>query len=173
MEQSACRFARKACRGLLHSRKTATEKFVLVVGADPEREQIIFHDPSRKNGATQKRNWRTFFESCRLGNEQFVKIRLGTQWDQPAIDKLNQLVGQSRMGRKTDADFAQHIMKLKKKLPNKNFHIVLQRPFVVVGDELSQTVNRRATGTVKWAVDKLKQDYFSRDPLHIVDIWLV
>ncbi len=33
-------------------------------------------------------------------------------------------------------------------------------------------VQRRATQTVKWAVERLKQDYFKRDPQEIIDIWL-
>ena len=50
--------------------------------------------------------------------------------------------------------------------------VVVQSPFVVIGDEPAETVRRRATNTVKWAVDKLKLDYFQRDPLEIIDIWL-
>jgi hypothetical protein len=33
-------------------------------------------------------------------------------------------------------------------------------------------VRQRAARTVKWAVDKLKQDYFKQDPSEIIDIWL-
>jgi hypothetical protein len=33
-------------------------------------------------------------------------------------------------------------------------------------------VHRRATGSVRWAVARLKQDYFSRDPDEIINIWL-
>jgi hypothetical protein len=60
---------------------------------------------------------------------------------------------------------------LEKKVPA-GFTVVLQPPFVVIGDESPETVRRRATNTVKWAVDRLKQDYFKRDPAEIIDIWL-
>lgn len=43
---------------------------------------------------------------------------------------------------------------------------------MVVGDESAKLVRARATNTVKWAVDRLKQDYFARDPAEIIDIWL-
>jgi hypothetical protein len=33
-------------------------------------------------------------------------------------------------------------------------------------------VNRRATGSVRWAVARFKKDFFARDPEKIVDIWL-
>ncbi len=72
----------------------------------------------------------------------------------------------------TDADFAQHVQQLKKKVPGEGFTIVVQPPFVVIGDESPAMVKRRAEGTVKWAVDKLKEAYFTKDPDEILDIWL-
>jgi hypothetical protein len=72
----------------------------------------------------------------------------------------------------TDADFTRHVEQLKKNLPSKEFSIVIQRPFVVIGDESAETVKEHAEGTVKWAVDKLKQDFFTKDPNEILDIWL-
>jgi hypothetical protein len=71
----------------------------------------------------------------------------------------------------TDADFARHIEQLKKKIPGKNFTILVQSPFVVIGDGARESVKAHAA-TVKWAVDKLKQDFFSKDPIEILDIWL-
>ena len=52
------------------------------------------------------------------------------------------------------------------------FQIVLQKPFVVIGDDSAGTVRGHAEGTVRWAVDRLKQDYFSQDPDHVINIWL-
>jgi len=72
----------------------------------------------------------------------------------------------------TDADFARHVEQLKKKLPSKEFSIVVERPFVVIGDEPEAAVKGHAVRTVKWAVDKLKQDFFTKDPNDILDIWL-
>jgi len=69
-------------------------------------------------------------------------------------------------------NFDQHVAELKKRLPSKNFTIVVQPPFVVIGDGPAAEVKRRAEDTVKWTVDKLKQDYFAEDPKEILDIWL-
>src|SRR5215831_7473223 len=69
-------------------------------------------------------------------------------------------------------DFAAHVEQLKKKLPSADFSIVIQPPFVVVGDEPADAVKEYSERTVKWAVDKLKHDYFSKDPKDILDIWL-
>jgi hypothetical protein len=72
----------------------------------------------------------------------------------------------------TDADFARHVEQLKKGLPSSDFTVIIQPPFVVIGDEPPVSVKEHAEKTIKWAVDKLKQDYFSQDPKEILDIWL-
>lgn len=71
-----------------------------------------------------------------------------------------------------EADYSRHVEQLKKKLPSNDFTIVVQPPFVVIGDESPDDVREHSEQTVKWAVDKLKQDYFSKDPKEILDIWL-
>jgi hypothetical protein len=83
----------------------------------------------------------------------------------------------------TDADFAKHVSQLKARIKQKlatpgsraplaEFSIVIQKPFVVVGDEPREAVQQHADGTVKWAVERLKQDFFTNDPSEILDIWL-
>lgn len=71
-----------------------------------------------------------------------------------------------------DADYTEHVRKLRERLPHEGFTIIVQKPFVVVGDERASVVRRRAEGTVKWAADRLKESFFDADPLHILDIWL-
>jgi hypothetical protein len=73
----------------------------------------------------------------------------------------------------SDADFARHVEQLKKKLPGNEFTVVIQPPFVVIGDESPESVKEHSKSTVKWAVDKLKQDFFTKDPKEILDIWLL
>ena len=73
----------------------------------------------------------------------------------------------------TDADYAEHVRKLRAKIPaDARFTVVIQKPFVVIGDESPSRVRMRAKHTVKWAVDLLKKDYFKKDPDDILDIWL-
>jgi hypothetical protein len=71
-----------------------------------------------------------------------------------------------------DADYARHVEQLRKRLPTKEFEIVVERPFVVVGDGGRAAVEGHARGTVRWAVTLLKRDYFRQDPKEILDIWL-
>lgn len=72
----------------------------------------------------------------------------------------------------TDADYAQHIVKLKKKIPSPAFTILIQKPFVVIGDEPAEIVAVRAEQTVKWATARLMKMYFKKTPDDIIDIWL-
>jgi hypothetical protein len=68
-------------------------------------------------------------------------------------------------------DYAQHVTKLRERLP-RGFTVAIEPPFVVIGDEAPEVVKKRAAGTVRWAVEKLKKDFFARDPGLILDIWL-
>ena len=76
----------------------------------------------------------------------------------------------------TDDDYEQHVKDLQSRIQTKlgrnDFSIVIQKPFVVVGDESEQRVAQHSTETVKWAVDRLKQEYFKKDPTEILEIWL-
>ena len=65
----------------------------------------------------------------------------------------------------------EHARALSTRAP-KGFTVVVQSPFVVIGDEAPEQVQRRARGTVKWAVDRLKESYFEKDPSEVYDIWL-
>ena len=69
----------------------------------------------------------------------------------------------------SDTTLAKHLARLR--VPE-GFAAVVQPPFVVLGDEPPDQVRTRATNTVKWAVDRLKREYFPRDPAEIIDIWL-
>jgi len=71
----------------------------------------------------------------------------------------------------TSADYGQHIIDLKKKLPA-GFSLAMVPPMVVVGDEPPEILKMWAQGTVAWAVQRLKADYFRKDPEHIIDVWL-
>ena len=81
----------------------------------------------------------------------------------------------------SNADFARHVelrkSEIRKKVRSGNpqtseFSFVIQRPFVVIGDEAKEVVQQRAEDTVKWAVDRLKQDFFPTDPREILSVWL-
>ena len=73
--------------------------------------------------------------------------------------------------RGSNAESSNHLAMLIAKAPP-GFTCLWEPPFFIIGDEPVEMVRRRATNTVKWAVDLLKRDYFTRDPLPTIDIWL-
>lgn len=68
-------------------------------------------------------------------------------------------------------EFTQHVLSLRETIPA-DYNIVVEPPFVVIGNGSKEQVRRRAEGTVRWAVGQLKKDFFSRDPDRILDIYL-
>jgi hypothetical protein len=144
-----------------------TEHFRLVVGYDSLKGEVIYHDPAVRDGAYLRMKRAEFLDDWPLKGspKRWTVIRM-------------QLVGNRFVARPqytgfTPADFAQHVRTLKQtRLPETGFHIVIQPPFVVVGDEPAARVRRRAEQTVKWSVDRLKDAYFKKDPDHIIEIWL-
>jgi hypothetical protein len=82
------------------------------------------------------------------------------------------LVSQAAFADTSDAAFEKHADQLKTKLKGRGFTVLIEKPFVVIGDETEALVKQRTQNTVKWAVDKLKKDYFTKDPADILEIWL-
>ncbi len=74
----------------------------------------------------------------------------------------------------TDADYAAHVRALRSKLKKHgldHLNVRIEDPFVVVGDgTLAQL--ERSSKTVRWAADKLEQDFFTKRPTKILDIYL-
>jgi hypothetical protein len=52
------------------------------------------------------------------------------------------------------------------------FTVLVEPPFVVAGDGPLTGVRREARDTLRWAVTKLKQDFFERDPSVPIDVYL-
>jgi len=148
-------------------RPQTTEHFRLVLGYDEKADEVVYHDPAVDDGANLRMKRSRYLKLWPLkyaaDTWTLVRLRLDADQLQAATAAVNEY---------TDADFAQHILGLRERLPHAGFSFVIQKPFVVVGDEPLNTVQRRADQTVKWAVDHLKRDYFAKDPTEIIDIWL-
>jgi hypothetical protein len=148
----------------------APEHFRLVLGYEAATDAVIYHEPAEPGGAYRRMKRAAFLATWPLatgpGESTLVRLRLepdshaGRAAPAPAASRF------------TAADYAQHIMALKRKIPAEGFTVVITPPFVVIGDDPPQEVRRRAKDTVKWAVDKLKEAYFAKDPDDILDIWL-
>lgn len=72
-----------------------------------------------------------------------------------------------------DGEIQEHLRELRERIPTSDaFHICVAKPFVVIGNEPPETVERRAAETVTWAVERLQRQFFSAGPSQIIDIWL-
>lgn len=148
------------------SKPSTTEHFRLVLGYDARADEVIYHEPAERDGAYRRMSRVQFLDLWPLkysaATWTLVRMRLEPGKIPPAKVAVEF----------TDADFAQHIHALRAKLPHDGFSIVIEKPFVVIGDEPLEMVQQRSRDTVKWAVERLKRDYFAQDPTKILDIWL-
>jgi len=142
-----------------------TEHFRLVVGYDATTDEVLYHEPAADHGAYLRmaRAELLALWPLKYRSDQWTIIRLrldpGTLAEPPS------------RGYYGPADYAQHVRALRRRLP-KGFSLVVEPPFVVVGDEEPHMVTLRAASTVRWAVRHLEDAYFARPPLHILDVWL-
>ena len=147
-------------------KQASTEHFRLVLGYDAKSDEILYHEPGDAGGAYARMARAKFLSLWPLGagtgramaiRMRLAPVRLAAPMPKPAGF--------------TAADYCQHIRALKPKIP-KEFTIQVASPFVVIGDGDSGAVRRSADGTVRWAVTRLKKDFFEKDPERILDVWL-
>lgn len=70
------------------------------------------------------------------------------------------------------AALAERAESLRARLGPRGFTVLVEPPFVVAGDEPAEAVERRAANTIRWAVERLRREYFAADPRTIVEIYL-
>jgi hypothetical protein len=61
---------------------------------------------------------------------------------------------------------------LEARLQGQGFTIVVEPPFVVVGDESAGTVKHHAAGILRWSIHLLEAEYFKARPAKLIEIWL-
>jgi hypothetical protein len=145
----------------------ATEHFRLVLGFDADGNSIIYHEPAEQNGSYRKMALSQFLGLWPLhyGTREWTIIRL--RLDPGQVKKKAPTAP-----RYSNADYCQAVLSLKEKVPV-NFTVLIEPPFVVVGNDDSANVAFFAQRTVRWAVTHLKKIYFAKDPDTIIAIWLL
>jgi hypothetical protein len=114
------------------------------------------------------------YESLRASVVGILLIpTLAAFWTEACATAAEKAAGQTEPTTFTAADYARHVEAIKRRIAGDEFTIVVQPPFVVIGDEAPEVVKRRSLNTIKWAVDKLKEAYFTKDPEALIDIWLL
>ncbi|MEP7126368.1 MAG: hypothetical protein ABJE95_35880 [Byssovorax sp.] len=69
------------------------------------------------------------------------------------------------------ADYEAHAAALRARV-GREFTVRIEPPFIVVGDLSPEAMLRQSEGTVRWTARLLKQDYFTRDPADVLEVWL-
>jgi hypothetical protein len=61
---------------------------------------------------------------------------------------------------------------LETRLAGQGFTVVVEPPFVVIGDEPARTVAHHARGILRWSIRLLEAEYFKTRPRKLIEIWL-
>jgi hypothetical protein len=69
-------------------------------------------------------------------------------------------------------ELAERRAQLEARLRGQGFTVVVEPPFVVVGDESPATVKHHATGILRWSIRLLEAEYFAKRPNKLIEIWL-
>ena len=61
---------------------------------------------------------------------------------------------------------------LEARLAKQGFTVVVEPPFVIIGDESARTVRHHAEGILRWSIKLLEAEYFKARPNKLIEIWL-
>src|SRR6185503_13018885 len=129
-------------------------------------DEVVFNEPAaEKNGAYRRMKRSLFLKlwPLKYSDDRWTLVRF-------KLEGTPSLAGAASSA-PTDADYAQHVIELKAKLPE-GFAIALSKPFVVVGNAGEASVKAWAMGTVTGSTTRLKRQFFPKDPDEILDVWL-
>jgi hypothetical protein len=146
-----------------------TEHFRLVLGYDGARDEVIYNEPAEDAGAYRRMPRAQFLGlwPLKYAEDRWTVIRL--RLDPKRLDQAS--AAPAAPSGPSPSAYAQHVLELRRRI-GRGFTVRIEPPFVVIGDGGARAVERHAVNTVRWATSRLKQDYFTRDPKQILDIWL-
>lgn len=142
-----------------------TEHFRLVLGYDGARDEVLYHEPAEADGAYRRMKRELFLKlwTFKPRSDRWTLIRM-------RLDG-REISSRRDAARPSVADYAQRVVSLKERTRGRGFTIVVEPPFVVVGNESPETVRQRGAGTVRWTVERLRRDFLPKDPEEIIDVW--
>src|SRR4051812_9913071 len=72
----------------------------------------------------------------------------------------------------TAEELADRKVALEARLAGQGFTVVVEPPFVIIGDEPAKTVRHHAEGILRWSIKLLEAEYFKARPNKLIEIWL-
>ena len=149
-------------------RVDTTEHFRLIVGYDAARDEVLYQEPAEDDGGYRRMPRGSFLRLWPLPRSQEAWSLIRLRLEPRALDSLAR--PSPRQGF-SPADYAQHVLALRARI-GPGFTVRVEPPFVVVGDLPAAAMAHQTEDTVRWAVTKLKQDFFTSDPASLLDVWL-
>jgi len=154
---------------LYNDKPNTTEHFRLVVGYDAKKDEVIYNEPAVAKGANK-----------RMKREAFLGLwPLKYRKDRWTVVRLRMAPGDKGLiaphragGSATPAALAQAMMRAKKAAP-KGFTVLLEPPFVVVGNDDPSMMRLWATRSIRTATARMRKAYFKRDPLEVITVWIL
>ena len=152
-----------------NDKPNTTEHFRLVVGYDRDKDEVVFHEPAVARGAYRRMKREAFLGlwPLKYSKDRWTVVRLRMA---PGKGGLN--APGRRGGTATPAALAQAMMRARKAAP-RGYTVLLEPPFIVVGNDDPGMVKLYATDTVRRTVARLRKAYFKRDPLNVITVWLL
>lgn len=144
------------------------EHFRLVVGYDVSRDEVVYQEPAEDNGGYKVMPRATFLSRwpLRYGTERWSVVRIALDPQPGGLAPRP-----ARPPGPSLADLSQHVQALRPRLPP-GFDLVVERPFVVIGNGGAAEVASVARGTVRFAVERLERDFFRTAPQRVLEVWL-
>ena len=72
----------------------------------------------------------------------------------------------------TDKELKEHAAALEKKLKGQGYTVLVEAPFVVIGDSPAATVKNLTTGFLRSKIVLLEKEYFTKRPDRVLEVWL-
>lgn len=82
------------------------------------------------------------------------------------------LLSQTAYAEPTPKELEGHAKELEKKLDGQGYTILVEPPFVVIGDYAAKDVKRTTTGFLRDKLALLEKDFFTKRPEKLLEVWL-
>lgn len=138
------------------------DRWSLATAVDADSRRVSLLDPSLPSPGETAMDVATLLQRWQVVEGRLVWLPLDGRRVAPAP----RLDAHSRM------EYARKLRSLRRRVEGDEFTMLVERPFVVIGDMSPKDVRRWSEGTVRWAVQRMKAEYFDRDPERILEIWL-
>lgn len=142
-----------------------SEHFRLVLGYDADADEVVYHEPAQPEGAY-----------ARMPRDEFLALWPLRGSEGPSIIRMplartGPLTLPSPHAEPTPSDLVQAVRRVQR-VVGPEFTVVLESPYVVVGNLPEAAVIARAEGTVRSTDALLRADFFATPLDHTWEIWM-